>query len=79
VTRKFHYPDRSLNHLVQILETQLDSAIQMIEKNSQKQHLITIKLRRCLGIARRLQQTLPHERLEFATMHEPRRASMVEV
>jgi len=57
--RKFDYPDKSLNHLVQVLETQLDSTIQMIEKGSKRPNLILIQLKRCLGIARRLQKHFP--------------------
>ena len=57
--RKFDYPDKSLNHLVQVLETQLDSTIQMIEKGSKKEGLILGQLHRCLGIARRLQKHFP--------------------
>jgi hypothetical protein len=57
--KKFHYPDESLNHLVQTLETQLDSAIQMIEKGSKRPNMILIQLRRCLGIARKLQEHFP--------------------
>jgi len=57
--RRFKYPDESLHHLVQMLETQLDSTIQMIEKGSKKHKLIVYQLRRCLGIARRLQKHFP--------------------
>jgi hypothetical protein len=57
--RRFRYPDESLNHLVQTLETQLDSSIQMIEKGSKRPNLILVQLRRCLGIARRLQKHFP--------------------
>ena len=59
--RRFKYPDESLNALVQALETQLDSSIQMIEKGSKRPQMIMVQLRRCLGIARRLQKHYPQK------------------
>ncbi len=57
--RKFKWPDKSPNHLVQVIETQLDSVIQRIERNrsgSIEKEAILGRLRAALGAARVLQQ-----------------------
>jgi len=61
VVRRFRYCDESVNHLVQVLETQLDSSVQMLEKGCKRPQVVVRQLRRCLGIARRLQKLYPQK------------------